>query len=91
GGGGGDPGGARPSVGAPGGAGVGGGGAPGGGGLVSTELVQINGAPALVIRIDGVLDSVVATRIDDGSITGLYVVRNPEKLSRIEQTTAVTR
>ncbi|MFD6391712.1 RNA polymerase sigma-70 factor [Nocardia sp. NPDC060259] len=61
------------------------------GGQVSTELVQINGAPALVIRIDGMLDSVVATRIDDGSITGLYVVRNPEKLSRIEQATAVAR
>lgn len=61
------------------------------GGQVSTELAQINGAPALVIRIDGVLDSVVATRIDDGSITGLYVVRNPEKLSRIEQATAVAR
>ncbi|MGW6422063.1 RNA polymerase sigma-70 factor [Nocardia sp. NPDC055053] len=61
------------------------------GGQVSTELVQINGAPALVIRIDGMLDSVVATRIDDGSITGLYVVRNPAKLSRIEQATTVAR
>jgi len=27
----------------------------------------------------------VAVRIDDGLITGLYVVRNPEKLSRVER------
>ena len=29
--------------------------------------------------------------IDDGLITGLYVVRNPEKLSRVERETAVSR
>ncbi|MFI6866287.1 RNA polymerase sigma-70 factor [Nocardia sp. NPDC050406] len=52
---------------------------------------QLNGHPALIVRIDGQLDSVVAARIDDGLITGLYAVRNPEKLSRIEQETTVSR
>ena len=33
----------------------------------------------------------MAVRIDEGQITGLYVVRNPEKLSRVEQETAVSR
>jgi hypothetical protein len=33
----------------------------------------------------------VAVRIDEGKITGLYVVRNPQKLSRVEQETAVSR
>ena len=60
-------------------------------GDVSAELVQINGGPALIIRIDGEIDDVVAVRIDDGLITGLYVVRNPEKLSRLERETAVSR
>ena len=34
---------------------------------------------------------VMAVRIDDGLITGLYAVRNPEKLSRIERETALRR
>jgi hypothetical protein len=33
----------------------------------------------------------MAVRIDDGLITGLYAVRNPEKLSRVERETAVSR
>jgi RNA polymerase sigma-70 factor (ECF subfamily) len=60
-------------------------------GEVSVEPVQINGCPALIIRLNGDIDDVVAVRIDDGLITGLYVVRNPEKLSRVERETAVSR
>ncbi|MET9215765.1 MULTISPECIES: RNA polymerase sigma-70 factor [unclassified Nocardia] len=60
-------------------------------GAVSTEPTQINGAPALIVRRDGTVDSVVTVRLDDGAITGLYVVRNPEKLSRIERATTVAR
>ncbi|MGW6866185.1 RNA polymerase sigma-70 factor [Streptomyces sp. NPDC054901] len=61
-------------------------------GPVSTvESTQINGHPALVTRIDGEIDMVVAVRIDDGLVTGLYTVRNPEKLTRMERETAVSR
>ena len=60
-------------------------------GQMSAEPVQINGCPALIVRLDGVIDDVVAVRIDDGLITGLYVVRNPEKLSRVGRETAVSR
>ncbi|MEI8408573.1 MULTISPECIES: RNA polymerase sigma-70 factor [unclassified Kribbella] len=60
-------------------------------GDVSVEPVQINGCPALIVRIGGEIDDVVAMRIDDGLITGLYIVRNPEKLSRVEQANPVTR
>ncbi len=60
-------------------------------GVVSTEPTQINGAPALLLRLDGKLDSIVTLRLDEGAITGLYVVRNPEKLSRIQQATTVVR
>ncbi len=61
------------------------------GGDLSAELAQINGGPALIIRLDGKIDHVVAIRIDDGLISGLYVVRNPEKLSRVEWETTVSR
>ncbi len=53
--------------------------------------VQVNGYPALILRLDGQIDSVVAVRIDDGLITGLYSVRNPEKLSHLERETALRR
>ncbi|MFD0901670.1 RNA polymerase sigma-70 factor [Actinomadura sediminis] len=60
-------------------------------GKVTVEPVQINGGPALIIRIDGEIDNVLAVRVDDGLISGLYIVRNPEKLSRIGRETPVAR
>jgi RNA polymerase sigma-70 factor, ECF subfamily len=60
-------------------------------GVALVEPVQVNGGPALIIRLNGEIDDVVAVRIDDGLISGLYIVRNPEKLSRVERETAVSR
>jgi RNA polymerase sigma-70 factor (TIGR02957 family) len=57
----------------------------------SLEPAQVNGHPALFVWIGGVVDSVVTVRIEDGRISGLYAVRNPEKLSRIGRETAVSR
>ncbi|MGP4014554.1 RNA polymerase sigma-70 factor [Saccharopolyspora sp. 5N708] len=58
---------------------------------LSVEPVQVNGCPALLMRLGGEIDSVVAVRIEDGLVTGLYTVRNPEKLSRVECETALSR
>jgi RNA polymerase sigma-70 factor (ECF subfamily) len=55
------------------------------------QPTQVNGYPALVLRLDGEIDTVLAVRIDDGLITGLYAVRNPEKLSHMERETTVSR
>ncbi|WP_225729573.1 MULTISPECIES: RNA polymerase sigma-70 factor [unclassified Nocardia] len=52
---------------------------------------QINGHPALVVRIDGRVDTILTVRIDDGLVSGLYAVRNPAKLSRTERETALHR
>ena len=57
----------------------------------SLHPAQVNGYPALILRIDGEIDTVVAVRIDDGLITGLYAVRNPAKLSHMHQETALRR
>ncbi|MEV0195276.1 RNA polymerase sigma-70 factor [Nonomuraea sp. NPDC050691] len=57
----------------------------------SLRLAQINGHPALVVRLGDQIDTVIAAHVDDGLITGLYAVRNPDKLSRIEQETALRR
>ncbi|MCQ4210118.1 RNA polymerase sigma-70 factor [Streptomyces longispororuber] len=63
------------------------------GNIASTTLhpTLINGDPALVIRRGGEVDTVIAMRIDDGLITGLYAVRNPAKLSRVERENPVGR
>jgi RNA polymerase sigma-70 factor, ECF subfamily len=61
------------------------------GAAASLQPAQVNGYPALILRLNGEIDTVVAVRMDDGLITGLYAVRNPEKLSRVERETAVSR
>ncbi|GGU06444.1 RNA polymerase sigma-70 factor [Streptomyces violascens] len=57
----------------------------------SMRPAQVNAYPALILRLDGELDTVITLRIDDGLITGLYAVRNPEKLSRMDRETALRR
>jgi RNA polymerase sigma-70 factor (TIGR02957 family) len=57
----------------------------------SLQPAQVNGYPALIIRLNGEIDTVLAARIDDGLITGLYAVRNPAKLSHLERETALRR
>ncbi|MFD9112464.1 RNA polymerase sigma-70 factor [Streptomyces bottropensis] len=50
-----------------------------------------NGAPALAVHLDGELDGIVAIHVENGRITSLYYVRNPEKLSRAESETPLPR
>jgi RNA polymerase sigma-70 factor (TIGR02957 family) len=57
----------------------------------TVEPVQINGGPALLVRVNGEIDGVLAVRLENGYITGAYHVRNPEKLSHVERETAVSR
>jgi RNA polymerase sigma-70 factor (ECF subfamily) len=60
-------------------------------GTSTVEAAQVNGGPALIIRVGDEVEDVVAVRIDGGLISELYVVRNPEKLLRVERATAVSR
>jgi RNA polymerase sigma-70 factor (TIGR02957 family) len=57
----------------------------------SVQLAHVNGYPALVIRFNDEVDTVFAVRFDDGLVTGLYAVRNPAKLSHMEQETTLRR
>jgi RNA polymerase sigma-70 factor (ECF subfamily) len=58
---------------------------------LSFEPVQVNGWPGLLVRFDGETDTVIAVRVENGLITGLYFVRNPEKLSRVDRHTTLSR
>ena len=58
---------------------------------MSMELVQVNGWPALLIRLGGEIDSVLSVRVDEGLVSAIYTVRNPEKLSRMMEESTLTR
>ncbi|MGW1786388.1 RNA polymerase sigma-70 factor [Streptomyces sp. NPDC002143] len=60
------------------------------GGAFTSEPTTINGNPGLVLRVDGVIDGVLAFSVDNGRVTGLYYVRNPEKLTHVESETPLT-
>ncbi|MFF2775991.1 RNA polymerase sigma-70 factor [Streptomyces sp. NPDC058052] len=51
----------------------------------------VNGSPALAAHVDGALDGVMAVRVENTRITGLYFVRNPEKLTHLDSETPLTR
>jgi RNA polymerase sigma-70 factor (ECF subfamily) len=53
------------------------------------EPAQVNGHPALIVRIHGEIDTVIAVCIVGGLVTSLYAVRNPEKLSHMDRETAL--
>ena len=57
----------------------------------SVQPAHVNGYPALIIRIDGEVAGVLAVRMEGGLITGLYAVRNPEKLSHLRQEAVLQR
>ncbi|MEV0428706.1 RNA polymerase sigma-70 factor [Micromonospora sp. NPDC050495] len=60
-------------------------------GTLTAEPTVVNGNPALLVRLDGEIDGIMAARVEDARITGLYYVRNPEKLTRVESETPLTR
>ncbi|MDO3684887.1 RNA polymerase sigma-70 factor [Micromonospora sp. C28ISP2-4] len=59
-------------------------------GTLTGEPGVVNGNPALLVRLDGEIDGIMAIRVEDARITGLYYVRNPEKLSRVQSETPLT-
>ncbi|WP_327581480.1 RNA polymerase sigma-70 factor [Nonomuraea sp. NBC_00507] len=54
------------------------------------DPIVINGNPALLVRVDGEIDGVIAIRVEDARITGLYYVGNPKKLTHLEAETPLT-
>ncbi|MFD7530832.1 MULTISPECIES: RNA polymerase sigma-70 factor [unclassified Streptomyces] len=58
---------------------------------VSLLPAQVNAHPALIVRLDGAVDTVMTLRITDGLVSAVYAVRNPEKLSHMERETTLCR
>jgi RNA polymerase sigma-70 factor (ECF subfamily) len=58
---------------------------------VAVRPVLLNGAPAARLDLDGELDTVVSMVVEDGRITRLYAVRNPQKLARLGEEAPLSR
>jgi RNA polymerase sigma-70 factor (ECF subfamily) len=52
---------------------------------VSLRIEDVNAEPALVVRIGQRLESIFVISIEDGAISGIRVVRNPDKLAHIDR------
>ncbi|GAA1556056.1 RNA polymerase sigma-70 factor [Streptomyces globosus] len=57
---------------------------------ITWEPAEVNGSPALAVYVGGELDGVMAVRVEDTRITGLYFIRNPEKLTHLASGTPLT-
>jgi RNA polymerase sigma-70 factor (ECF subfamily) len=51
---------------------------------VTLDIVEVNGEPAVLLRVAGHLDGVYVMAVEEGAITAIRVVRNPDKLTYIE-------
>ncbi len=50
---------------------------------MTIEPAVVNSMPGFLVYSAGVLDMVLHLEIDDHLITGVYVVRNPDKLTHL--------
>ncbi|MFI5955952.1 RNA polymerase sigma-70 factor [Cryptosporangium sp. NPDC051539] len=57
----------------------------------SIEVTLLNGAPAVRIEVNGALDTVASLLVEDGRVSRVFAVRNPEKLSRLEEEAHLSR
>ena len=60
-------------------------------GPLAGDRIWVNGQPGLAFTIDGELDTVITFHLEDGLVTALYALRNPEKLRRLGEVTALAR
>jgi RNA polymerase sigma-70 factor, ECF subfamily len=52
---------------------------------VTLDIVEVNDEPAIVMRVSGTIDAVYVPTIEDGAISALRIVRNPDKLAYIRR------
>jgi RNA polymerase sigma-70 factor (ECF subfamily) len=52
---------------------------------VSIAVDEVNAEPALIVRVGSRLESIFVFSIDGDTISGIRVVRNPDKLARIDR------
>jgi RNA polymerase sigma-70 factor (TIGR02957 family) len=56
------------------------------GGISPFEISEINGQPALILRSDEGIHTVVMFQVENNMIRNIYIVRNPDKLKHVGRT-----
>jgi hypothetical protein len=54
-------------------------------------LTWLNGGPAMRVDIDAEVDTVASLVVEDGRIARIYAIRNPNKLSRLDERADLSR
>jgi RNA polymerase sigma-70 factor (TIGR02957 family) len=54
-------------------------------------VAWLNGAPALRVEIGGKLDTAISLTVENGRITHIHAIRNPQKLSRVGEARPLSR
>ena len=62
-----------------------------GGPVDRIDRTVLNGREALAFVIDGEVDTVLSILVEDGVVAAIYAVRNPAKLTRLEEPVTLTR
>lgn len=57
---------------------------------IETTIVWLNGAPAARVEIDGHL-AAMSLVVENGRVTRIYAVANPQKLTRLDEPAALAR
>jgi RNA polymerase sigma-70 factor (ECF subfamily) len=57
---------------------------------VTHDVVEVNGEPAIVMRVSGRIEAIYVPTIENGAISALRIVRNPDKLTYISRQLAAT-
>lgn len=61
------------------------------GGRVVAAEEWVNGQPGMRVELDGVLVGAVSVTVENGRITRIYSIANPDKLDRFDEAVALTR
>ncbi|WP_168628052.1 RNA polymerase sigma-70 factor [Cryobacterium sp. BB307] len=60
-------------------------------GALAAVMTWVNGEPGIRMELDGQLLGVVSLAIEDGKVTRIFSIANPDKLGRLEVEAAVSR
>ena len=61
------------------------------GGVLEATAVWVNGQPGIRMELDGQLVGAVSLTVEDGRITRIFSIANPEKLGRVDEEAVVAR
>ena len=60
-------------------------------GVLLARATWVNGQPGIRMELDGQLVGVVALTVEDGRVTRVYSIANPDKLGRVDEEAALSR